>query len=150
MLGRTGSEMKRDGACESTRRHVVSPAERGKEIVKHVGVRQVNDLELCAPAISIAVKQIIVPDRKIEQITRGDARRIVVVILGSRRGNLQLSRAVLGSRAGAIRTDAHGLRGVHASAEQAGFELLVRRKAGNVNHGVGSCRAVVAVASCAR
>ena len=66
----------------------MGPAEGGQEIVKHVRVAQINDLELSTPAISITVKQIVVADRKVEQIARGDARRIMIVILGSGRRNL--------------------------------------------------------------
>lgn len=62
-------------------------AERGKEIVQRVLVRQIHCRQLQAHLVPLSVKQIVVSDRKIEQVPRRNPRRILVGILGPGRWN---------------------------------------------------------------
>ena len=61
-------------------------AERREEVVQSLLVRQVDDGHASAPLVTVAVKQIVVTGAKVEQVSRGDARRIMIVIFGSGRG----------------------------------------------------------------
>ena len=84
-----------------------------------------------APLVAVAVEEIVVADREVEQIARCDARRIVVVILGPGRGNLKVLGAVLRCRAQTDRADRRAVIGIVAlrtrAAEKSGLELLIRR-----------------------
>lgn len=86
------SKMKPNLGGYSTRSDVVRAAESRKEIVKHVVVRQVDDGQLRAPFVPIAVEEIIVAHGEIEEIPRRDARRIFVVLFGSRGWHLDERR----------------------------------------------------------
>ena len=52
--------MEADLPRDSTRRDVVRPAERGKEVVENVVVRKVDDRETGAPLVTVAVEEIVV------------------------------------------------------------------------------------------
>ncbi len=78
--------------------HVVRTAEGGQEIVNGCFVGQVDDGKPQTPFVAIAVEEIVVANRKIKEISRLNAWRILVVILGSGLGYLQESGAVLGGR----------------------------------------------------
>ena len=80
--------MKRDRPREGSRRHVVRAAKGGQEVVERFLVCQIDDREARAPFVPIAVKQVVVPDRQVEEVARCDARRIVVIVLGAGRRNL--------------------------------------------------------------
>ena len=58
---------------QRSRRHVVRPAEGGEEVVECILVRQVDDGELRAPFVFVAVEQVVMADGEIEQI-RGAMR----------------------------------------------------------------------------
>ena len=61
-------KVKPDLSRQRARCDVVRAAEGGKEVVQRIFVGQVDDGELSAPLVSVAVKQIVVSDRKIEQV----------------------------------------------------------------------------------
>ena len=109
------------------RRHVVRAAERRQEIVHGHFVGQVDDGEPQTPFEAIPVEQIVVADAGIKEITRSNARRIVVGILGPRRRDRQKGRAIQVCGTQPIRTDRSRGCGVYGAAEQARLELLVWR-----------------------
>ena len=73
--------------------------ERRDKVVERYSVRKVNDGELSAPLAFVAMEEIVVPDREIEQVTVSNPRRILVIIFSSRRRNLDKRRAILRSGA---------------------------------------------------
>ena len=62
-------------------RHVVRAAERGQEVVERVFVRHVDCRQLQTNFVSVSVKQIIVSKGEVEDTSRRDTLRVVVVIL---------------------------------------------------------------------
>ena len=58
-------------------------AKRGKEIVKRVVISRVHHCDPGAPLVAVAIEDIVVSHGEIEKIARGDAGRIVIVILGA-------------------------------------------------------------------
>src|SRR5258707_1001540 len=109
------------------RRHVVRAAEGGQEVIYRNFVGQVDDGEPQAPFEAIPVEQIVVADAGIKEITRSYARRIVVGILGPRRGDRQKGRTIQVCGTQPVRTDRSRRCGVYGTAEQARLELLVWR-----------------------
>lgn len=109
-------------------------AESGQEVIQRIIVRQVNRRQLEAPLILVALEQIIEPQRQVEQVARGDAGRVVVVVLGIGRRYLDERRAKLGSRT----VEGQGLgRGcMYAIAGEPRLKLLVSGQ-GNAPH-IGS------------
>ena len=77
-----------DLPSERTRCDIVCPAEGRKEVVKRIFVGQINRRQARAQFVLVAVEQVVMADRDIEEIPRRDARRIVVVVFGSGRGYL--------------------------------------------------------------
>ena len=76
-----------------TRAYEVRAAECGEEVVQGFLVGQVHDGEAEAPLVAIAVEQVVVADGHVEEIPRGDARRILVVVFGAVGGNVNACRA---------------------------------------------------------
>ena len=72
---------------QRARRHVVRSAEGGKEVIERHLVGHVDGRKPQAPLVTVAVEQVVVAHRDVEQIARCDAGRIVVIILGAGRGN---------------------------------------------------------------
>ena len=60
-------------------------AERGKEVVQHVAVRQIYDGHTGAPLETIAVEHVVVSQGQIEQTALLDSWRIAIVVFGSGR-----------------------------------------------------------------
>ena len=58
-----------------------------KKVIKRGLVGQIDYASLQAPFVPIAMEQVVVSNRQIEKTARRDPRRIMVVILGSRRRN---------------------------------------------------------------
>jgi len=71
-------EAELDALC--SRRHVVRAAERGEEVVQRGLVGQVDHREAQTPLVPVAVEQIVFADGNVKQVTRSDARRILVVV----------------------------------------------------------------------
>ena len=120
--------MEADLGGVGARRNVVRAAKRRDEVVQRVLVPDVDRGQSQTPLVAIAVKEIILPERQVEQIPRRDARWIVVIILRAGRGDLHQRRAV--HRPGAqicpqTRADWRGRRGDDRTAEQSRLELLV-------------------------
>ncbi len=65
------------------RRHKMRSAERRQEIVERHLVGQVDSREPQAPLVAIAMEEVVIANAGIEQVARVDARRIVIVILGT-------------------------------------------------------------------
>ena len=55
--------MEADGSCERSGRYVVRAAECRQKIVEHVRVRQIDNLQASAPAVLIAMEQVVLTDR---------------------------------------------------------------------------------------
>ena len=70
-------------------RNKVRPTERGQEVVKRGLVRQVDDRESQAPLVAVTVEEVVIPHAGVKEVARVDARRIVIVILRSRRRYLE-------------------------------------------------------------
>lgn len=70
-------------------------AEGRKEVVKSYFVGHVDDRESSAPAEAIAVEEIVVADRKVEEAAWSNARWIVVVVFSAWRRYLQVFGTVL-------------------------------------------------------
>ena len=111
------------------------PAERGKEIVKCGLVRQVDDREAQAPLVVVAAEQVIIAHAGIEQVTRLDARRIVIVILCSWSRYLEPCRPV---ERRVARHQRSAQRRENAPAEETSLHLLVRREDSEIHR----CRGV--------
>ena len=78
------------------RRHKVCAAERRQKVVESNLVGQVDDREPQAPLVTVAVKQIVVTGANVEQVSRGDARRIVIVVFRSGRREADARGSVKG------------------------------------------------------
>ncbi len=76
---------------DSARCDIVRSAEGGQEIVEGVFVGQIHYRQTRAPFIPVAVENVVMADRDIEEIAGRDAGRIVVVILGAGCWNLDQS-----------------------------------------------------------
>jgi hypothetical protein len=85
----SASEVEAEFYRFGARRNVVRAAKRGKEIIEHYFVRQVDDRETQAPLVAISVKQIVVADAGIEEVPRQHALRIVVIIFRTWRRDLE-------------------------------------------------------------
>src|SRR5580704_9791791 len=68
-------------SANSPRRHVMRTAEGREKVVQRFFIRKVDDGDAGAPFPFVAVKQVVVADAEIEQVARGDARRVVIVTL---------------------------------------------------------------------
>lgn len=104
-------------------------AERRQKIVKRCLVRQIDGGQLQAPFVFVAVKEIVMAERKIEQVPRRDALRVVVVIFREWRRYFEVSRSELCRRAliDAVyeRSDRSGRSWMLRSTEEPGLELLI-------------------------
>ena len=73
-------------------RHIVRSAERRQEVVQRVFVRDVHRRQPQTPLVAIAAQQVVLSQRCVEEIPWRNARRILVVVLRARRGNLDQLR----------------------------------------------------------
>lgn len=62
-------EMKSDGASNGSGRDVVRSAEGRKEVIKGHCVRQIDDFQAGAPLETVAVKEVVMSDGDIKQMT---------------------------------------------------------------------------------
>ena len=90
-----GLEVEAQFRREAARRHIVRSSEGGKEVIKRYLVGDIDGRELETPLVLVTAEKIVVAYRDVEQMASRDARRVVVVILGTRRGNGDSRRAVL-------------------------------------------------------
>src|ERR1700728_23767 len=122
-------------------RYVVRAAERGQEIVQGGLVGQVDNREAQAPLVPVAVEEVVLAHGGVEQVSRRNARWILVVILGPRRGNGNVLGTVTrrGAQIGAERrADGSCGRRQHAAAEQPCLELLIGRYSRHVDEVIGA------------
>ena len=108
-------------------------AKRGKKVVEHVAIGDVNGGELQANFVFISVEQVIVSDGEIEQVEWRDTLRIVIVVLGSGCRHFDETGAELRSQAGTGQWQKRS--GSHAIARETGLKLLIGRK-GSAGDGV--------------
>ena len=122
-------EVKSDLRCDRSRRHVVCAAERRQKVVECGFVRYVDRRDLCAPFVLVTVKEVVVADRKIEQVAWRDSLGVVVVILRIWPGHFEVGRPELGrqasERAVELRSDRSGRRWMLRSTEEPGLEFLI-------------------------
>ena len=71
------------------RRQVMRAAERRQEVIERVLVRQIDRRQLQADFVLVASEHVVVSDRKIKDMPGRNAWRVLVVVLGTRQGNLQ-------------------------------------------------------------
>ena len=67
----------------------VRAAECRQEVVHRGFIGQVDDSKPQAPLVTVAMEKIIVPDARVEQVARRNARRIVVRVVRARGGEIQ-------------------------------------------------------------
>ena len=72
-----------DGRRDRARRNVVRPAEGGKEVVDGFFVGEIDNRQARAQLEFVAAQQVVLSNRDVEEIARGDAGRIMVVVLGA-------------------------------------------------------------------
>ena len=65
----------------------MSAAESGKEVIQSILVCHVDRRHVQVEFISVSAEDIVLADGSVEEVARRDARRILVVVLGSRRRN---------------------------------------------------------------
>ena len=126
---------------QRTRRDIVRTAEGRKKVIECSLVRHIDPRHLQTPLEAIAIEEIVVTDRSVEQTPLLNAGGIMVIIAGARGRNPQQRRAVL--RCQARRRQRRRWRCLEPSACQSCFELLVRGQAAKVH-----CR--LAVQCCRR
>src|SRR5216683_6745424 len=76
-----GLEVKAYLCRQSTRCDIVRTTERRKEVVQRVFVGDVYGCQAEAPFTFVAVEEIVLAERHIEEIALGNPRRVVVVVL---------------------------------------------------------------------
>ena len=86
-------KIQRDLRRERARRHVVRPAERGQEVIQRVIVGDVDRGQVEVHLVAVGVEEVVLADRDVEQVARSDARWVVVVVPGARRGNPDAARS---------------------------------------------------------
>ena len=80
-------EVKSNFGGQSARSDVVRAAEGGEEVVERVFVGNVDGGEAQAPLVAVAVEEVVGTEGGVEEAARCDARRILVVVLGSGSGD---------------------------------------------------------------
>ena len=91
-----------DSRCDRPRCHIVGAAESGKEVIERLFVRDVDHGKSRTPFVFVAIRQIIHAHCHVEEIARRDARRVMIVILGSGGRYLDVLGTVFGRRAEAL------------------------------------------------
>jgi hypothetical protein len=61
----------------------VRPAERGKEVVERVHVRDVDGGELQAPFVAVTAEEVAITDGHVKKVSRGNTGRVLVITLGT-------------------------------------------------------------------
>src|SRR5579862_2779843 len=69
-------------------RHIMCSAECRQEVIEHVIVCQIDECDLGAPFVPLAMKQVVMTDGEVEEVSGCNARRIVIVVFGVRRRHL--------------------------------------------------------------
>ena len=82
-------------ACYGSRRNVVRSTEGGEKVIECVIVGEIDERNLSTPLVTIALEQIVITNRQIEQVTRSNSWWIVIVVLGTWRRHLKQGRTKL-------------------------------------------------------
>jgi|ERR1700677_856204 hypothetical protein len=82
-------EVEADLRGQGSGRDVVRAAKSGEEVVHRVFIADVDGGQAQAPLVTVAAEKIVVADSQVEEVAGSDTRRIVVIVLGSRSGDLQ-------------------------------------------------------------
>src|SRR5256714_10781075 len=138
------SERDADLTLEGARADEVRAAECGEEVVERLLVRQVDGREPKRHLRVLCAQEVVGSGAQVEEVARGDARRVRVVVLRPVRGNPHAQRATVGRGARRYRLSR---RGEDAAAEQTDLRLLIRREGqsgGEVCDGPRNDAAVVA------
>jgi len=80
-------EVKPQLGCVAPWCQEVCSAKCRQEIVERNLVGDIYSGEPKTPLVLVTAKQVVIPYGNVEQVTRGNTRRIVIIILSSRRGN---------------------------------------------------------------
>ena len=126
---------------QRARGQVVRARERREEVIERVLVGEVHGGHVEAPLVLVAVEQVVLAQRRIEDIPRRDTLRIVVVVASAGRGNGDEAGGELRRQAGGGQRGVWG--GLDAGASEARLKLLVSREghAERVDHEDGGLAA---------
>ena len=67
-------------------------AECRQEVVQRFGIRDVHDAEADPQLRAVAVQQVVGADAEVEEMARGDACRVIEIVLGAVGGDAQTRR----------------------------------------------------------
>jgi hypothetical protein len=81
-------EVEGDFACDCARSYIVRAAECGEEVIQRVLIRNVDRGEIEVDLVAVGVEEVAFAKGHIEQVARGDARRVEIVVAGAGRGNV--------------------------------------------------------------
>src|ERR1700679_513793 len=76
-------EVEADLSRQSTRRNVMRAAEGGEEVVQSVFVGNVDACQTEAPFVFVAMEEVVLTDRSVEEVSVFNAGRIVVIVAGA-------------------------------------------------------------------
>ena len=95
-----GLEVEAQFRREAARRHIVRSSEGGKEVIKRYLVGDIDGRELETPLVLVTAEKIVIPDCEVEEMAWCNARRLLIVTLSARCGDLNQSGAKLRRQAG--------------------------------------------------
>src|SRR5205807_5763146 len=101
-----------------------------QKVIKRNLVGYVDRGHTKAPLVLLAAKNVVISYCDVEQVARCDTRRVVIIVLSSRRRNRYSRGAVLRWRASSQR---RAQRGKHIPTEQPGLQLLVGGQPGQID-----------------
>src|SRR2546423_3633747 len=119
------SERDADLTLEGARADEVRAAEGREEVVERLLVRQVDGREAERHLRVLCAQEVVGSGAQVEEVARGDARRVRVVVLCPVRGNPHAQSA---ARRRSARSYRLSRRGEDAAAEQSDLRLLIRRE----------------------
>src|ERR1035438_5550714 len=143
-------EVEADGRRHSAGSDVMGPAKGGKEVVERYFIGDVDRRQAKAPLALVAVEKVVVTYRQVEQAARRNTRRVVVVVLGSGRWDLDQAGPVLRCGAQPVGADRSDGSRVHAAAIESRLKLLIGRQVGHVHDAIRPVGTIVAIAAGAR
>src|SRR5436305_4335430 len=136
------SERDADLTLEGARADEVRAAEGGEEVVERLLVRQVDGREAKRHLRVLGAQEVVGSGAEVEEVARGDARRVRVVVLRPVRRNPHAQSAAVRRSARRYRLSR---RGDDAAAEEPDLRVLIRSEGlsgGEVCDGAGSDAAV--------
>ena len=88
-------------------------AEGGKKVIQGVLIGDIDGRHVEVHLVAIGVEKVVLAHGSVKQVAGGDARRVLVIVLRSRRGNADQRRRVLRGRAGLESRIGGGLTPLH-------------------------------------